>query len=229
MIENAPVYLHVTFLAATVFVAFMFLKACKWNKIAMALFAIWLPSQAYLGYNGFYLNTASTPSPMIFLIPPTLVLIVLLFATASGRRFIDTLDLKTLTLLHTVRIPVELCLYWLFVVNAVPELMTFEGTNFDIIAGITAPILYYLFFVKKSISRKVLLGWNIVMLLLLLNIVIIALLSAPLPIQQFAFDQPNVGILYFPFVWLPSFIVPIVLFSHLVTIWRLRKVDSEVA
>jgi len=65
--------------------------------------------------------------------------------------------------------------------------------------------------------------WNVMALALLLNIVINALLSAPFPFQQFAFDQPNIAILYFPFVWLPSFIVVTVLFSHLVSLRKLIK------
>ena len=47
---------------------------------------------------------------------------------------------------------------------------------------------------------------------LLANIVIIAVLSFPSPIQQFGFEQPNIGLAYFPFIWLPAIIVPIVLF-----------------
>ena len=101
--------------------------------------------------------------------------------------------------------------------------MTFEGRNFDILAGITAPIMYYLVFVKQSMSKKTLLFWNFACLALLLNIVINAILSAPLPFQQFAFEQPNIAILYFPFNLLPSIVVPVVLFAHLVAIRRLLK------
>jgi hypothetical protein len=63
--------------------------------------------------------------------------------------------------------------------------------------------------------------WNFICLGLLFNIVVHAVLSAPLPFQQLAFDQPNVAILYFPYVWLPAFIVPVVLLSHLVAIRKL--------
>jgi hypothetical protein len=63
--------------------------------------------------------------------------------------------------------------------------------------------------------------WNFICLGLLLNIVINAILAAPFPFQQFAFDQPNRGVLYFPFIWLPGFIVPAVLLSHLVNIRQL--------
>jgi hypothetical protein len=70
------------------------------------------------------------------------------------------------------------------------------------------------------LNEKIIAAWNIVCLVLLINIVITAILSAPFAFQKLAFEQPNVAILYFPFVWLPCCIVPIVLFSHLVAIRR---------
>ena len=85
------------------------------------------------------------------------------------------------------------------------------------------PFIAYFGFTKNILSRKIILAWNFICLALLTNIVVNALLSAPFPFQQFAFDQPNIAILYFPFSWLPSFVVPVVLFGHLVSIRRLIK------
>jgi hypothetical protein len=102
--------------------------------------------------------------------------------------------------------------------------MTFEGRNFDILSGITAPIIAYWCFKSQKPKYKILLLWNFICLGLLINIVINGLLSAPLPFQQFAFDQPNVALMYFPFVWLPCCVVPIVLISHLASI---RKILFE--
>lgn len=102
--------------------------------------------------------------------------------------------------------------------------MTFEGRNFDIIAGITAPFMYFVCFNGAVVKNKgLLLAWNFICLALLINIVVNAVLAAPFSFQKFAFDQPNIAVLYFPFVWLPSFIVMLVLFSHLVVIRRLLK------
>lgn len=101
--------------------------------------------------------------------------------------------------------------------------MTFEGSNFDILSGLSAPLIYYFGFVKKNFSKKIMLIWNAVCLGLLMNIVITAILSSPFPFQQFAFDQPNIAILYFPFIWLPCCIVPVVLLSHLAAIKQLLK------
>jgi hypothetical protein len=126
-----------------------------------------------------------------------------------------------------VRIPVELILYWLSLQKAVPALMTFEGRNFDILAGITAPAMALFFCSGSKTHNRILLAWNIVSLLLLLNIVGNALFSAPGPLQRFAFDQPNIAILYFPFNWLPVFIVPVVLFGHLVAIRQLCRLQRR--
>jgi hypothetical protein len=99
--------------------------------------------------------------------------------------------------------------------------MTFEGRNFDILSGLTAPIIFWLVFRQGKINRLLLLVWNFLALGLLINIVVNAFLSFPFAFQQFAFDQPNRAVLYFPFVWLPTVVVPLVLFCHLASIWQL--------
>jgi hypothetical protein len=223
MLENIPTYLLITFILSTAYTLVMLLKSSNWNKKVFGFSIAILGIQGYLGYSGFYTDLTTSPSHIALLVPPAFLIILLLFVTTSGRTFIDTLDHKTLTLLHMVRVPVEFCLLWLSMAGAIPELMTFEGRNFDIVAGLTAPIVYYLYFVRKSLSKRILVLWNITMSFLLLNIVVNALLAAPLPIQQFAFGQPNIAILHFPFVWLPSFIVPVVFFSHFVAIRKLLK------
>src|SRR5688500_6996599 len=102
-----------------------------------------------LGLMGFFKVTDTVPQRFVFLAPPPVLLIISLFFLDKGKRFLDSLDLKFLTLLHIVRIPVELVLYWLFLQKGVPELITFEGRNFDILSGLTAPLIYYFGFVKK--------------------------------------------------------------------------------
>ena len=152
---------------------------------------------------------------------PPLIFIILLFVTRRGQRWIDSLDIRLLTILHAIRIPVEVVLLWLFLQKAVPEIMTFEGRNFDILSGITAPLVYYFGFVRKNLKKQWIISWNFLCLALLANIVTTAILSAPFPFQQLAMNQPNIAIFYFPFIWLPAFVVPVVLFSHLVAIRQL--------
>ena len=223
MIESLPFYISGVFILTTLVTILIFFHASNYSKPAIGIIVLWVLAQGIVSYAGFYLVTNTIPPRFALLVVPTLIVIVGLFTTASGRKFIDSLDLKTLTWLHVVRVPVEFVLLWLFQNGQVPELMTFEGRNFDILSGLTAPLIVYFGFVRKVMSRKVIVVWNIICLLLLCNIVGLAVLSAPFPFQKFAFNQPNVGVFYFPFVWLPGLIVPLVLFAHLSAIRRLVK------
>lgn len=221
MITHLPMYVNIVFILTTLLTVFLFYKAGSLSKISLGILVLWLLLQAVLSYIGFYTVTNTTPPRFVLLALPAVLLIIFLFITAKGRLYINKLDAKTLTLLHVVRIPVELCLYWLFLHKSIPQLMSFEGRNFDILAGLTAPFIFYFGYVKNKLGKTVLLLWNFICLGLLLNIVINAVLSAPSNFQQFAFEQPNTAILYFPFVWLPCCIVPLVLLAHLVCIRKL--------
>ena len=234
MLPNLPAYIPVTFGLTVLTTLLLFYRAVtqatteatrkKAPLILIGLLA-WLTIQAVLTGNGVY-NTAPAAGPpriVLFGILPVMLTIISVFTTSAGRRFADSLPLVNLTWLNTVRVVVELVLYWLFLHKAVPELITFEGRNFDVLSGITAPFVAYFGLAKGKMSRSLLLLWNLVCLGLLANVVFYALLSAPTPLQQFAFDQPNRAIGNFPFSWLPTFVVPIVLFGHLVSIRRLLR------
>lgn len=229
--ENLPLYVGVVFAFATALTVFLFYRAANRSTPVLALILIWLAVQSIVSLRGFYTVTSTMPPRFSLLVVPPFLLIATLFLTARGKKFIDGLRPEFLTLLHTVRIAVELVLFWLFLYKAVPQIMTFEGRNLDILSGLTAPIVFYFCFVKKSMGNKSLLLWNLVCLALLVNVVSIAVLSVPFPFQKFAFGQPNVAVLHFPFVWLPCCIVPLVLFSHLATIRQLllslRKTTAD--
>jgi hypothetical protein len=223
MLASIPFFVSILFCLCVLATVYALLQASHMHRVTRLVVGVWIGLQATLAYNGFYSAIRAHPERLPIAIAPTLFVIVALFATQKGRAYLDTLDSKALTLLHMVRVPVEVTLFYLFTYKAIPQIMTFEGRNFDILSGLTAPIVYYLAFVKGSLGRTGLLAWNVVCLILVITIVTIGLLSAPLPIQQFGMDQPNIGVLYFPFNLLPSFVVPTVIFAHLVEIRRLTK------
>lgn len=218
---NIPFYISVLFALTTVLTVWLFFRASKNSMTTLLILLGWVALQGGVALTGFYTVTDTMPPRFALLVlPPTLVIVVL-FLSARGRAFLDQLDLKSLTLLHVVRVPVELVLLFLFLHKAVPQLMTFEGRNFDILAGLTAPLIFYFGYIRKKLSKNTILFWNVLCVALLLNIVTHGVLSAPTPFQQFAFEQPNIGLLYFPFVWLPALVVPLVLLSHLAAIRQL--------
>jgi hypothetical protein len=221
--ENLPAYISLIFIITTIITVLLLYKATHYLKPAVIVILLWLALQAIIALSGFYKVTTTLPPRLTLLLIPPMLFIVYLFNTKKGVKTIKGLDSGTLTLLHVVRIPVELTLYALYLHKVIPEVMTFEGRNFDILCGISAPFIYYFGYIKKVLNRKILLAWNIACILLLANIVITAILSAPFPFQQLAFEQPNIAVLYFPFIWLPGCIVPMVIFAHAVCIKQLAN------
>jgi hypothetical protein len=221
--ENLPTYIAVVFIITTALTVYLFQKAANYSRTSFLIICAWLLITGVIALTGFFTVTNTLPPRFALLVAPPFLLVLFLFLSRRGRAFIDKLDLRYITLLHTVRLPVEIVLMWLAVHKAVPDLMTFEGRNFDILSGISAPLIWYFGFVRKKIGPRVILAWNFICLALLLNIVVHAILSAPTPFQQMAFEQPNIGVFYFPFVWLPGIVVPLVLLSHLAAIRKLLK------
>ena len=226
--NNLPIIVSILFVVITLLTVWQFYNAA--NKSITVIFCIsaWLILQAVLALTGFYQVTQAIPPRFVLLIGPVLLLAILFLVTKRGRSFADTFNIQKLTLLHAVRIPVEIVLYLVYTEKLIPLVMTFEGNNYDIISGFTAPIIYYLVFVNKKLSNTTLLVWNFVCLGLLINVLVIAILSAQTPFQQLAFEQPNIVVTFFPFVWLPSVIVPVVLISHLAAIRQLIKSRKKV-
>lgn len=220
--ENISSGLSLFFGLTTLLSIHLFARSTVQSLKVRLILLLWILLISALTYLGIPQQTDMLPPRLLLMVLPILITLLLLFILPSGRRWMDTLDITRLHWVHVVRIPVELCLYGLFIAKAVPEIMTFAGRNFDILAGITAPVVIYLYG-KKQLSKTGLLIWNFLSLLLLANIVTTAVLSVPFPFQQFGFEQPNIAVLNFPFVWLPTYVVPLVLASHLICIRALLK------
>ncbi len=216
--ENYPFYTAVLFGITALITLTLFARSTKNPGSTMQIAVVWIILQSALAFSAFYTVTDGLPPRFIFLIGPPLLCILLLFITRKGRAYMDAFDLRKLTILHTIRIPVEFVLYVLAVHHYIPDLMTFEGRNYDILSGISAPIIYFIAFRSDKPNRTLLITWNIICLILLFNIVINAAVSVPGPLQLQAFNEPNIAILYAPFNLLPALVVPLVFLSHLISL-----------
>lgn len=226
MIADLPIYVYTTFFIALVFVLTMFYYGSNKNMKLITGIILWGSLHSLIAFGGFYENTKTIPPRLLLIVFPIVLIIISSIFSTKMKKWLGTLKLKQLMYLHVVRIPVELTLFWLFTANYVPEIITFEGRNFDIIAGITAPLVALIAFRKSKIRKTLLWIWHVMSIILLGNIVIHALLSTPTVFQQIAFEQPNVAIYKFPFLLLPAIIVPLVLISNIAGFVILSKQRS---
>jgi len=221
--QNLSPSIYIIFGADFLLAVWLFMKAANYNyaRPVLAIITLWTILQSAVGLSGFYSDIHTMTGRFPLLAFPPLIFLLALFIAPKGKAFIDGFNIGTLTLFHIIRIPVEIVLFFLFAHHAIPKAMTFEGANFDIFSGLTAPLIYYFGFVKKQLGKPILVAWNIACILLLLNVVRIAALSLPARFHQFGFEQPNIAVGYFPFLLLPSCLVPLVLFSNLAAIRQL--------
>lgn len=177
----------------------------------------WAVIVAVLSMTGFTRRMELFPLNLapVLLVP----LIGILFITFSRatKHILQFVQMQTLTRLQVFRVFVEILLWLLFIENLLPVQMTFEGINFDIVAGLTAPFAAYLF----SVNRKAMIAWNIVSLCLLINIVTIAILSTPTPLRVFFNEPANTIVAVFPFILLPTFLVPLAYGLHFLSLRKL--------
>lgn len=229
MIEGLPNWINVLFLLTTGITILLFYFANGRKKSLLALLIAWSIMQSVLALSGVYQITNTFPPRflLVLLLPGILIAIGLLPAVRD--KLLKNRKRALSTFLHTVRIPVEIVLLFLFINKMVPELMTFERRNFDILAGLSAPIIGILILTKRA-GNGVLIAWNVAALCLVCLVSFILLngiLSAELPFHQFGFEHPNRAINYFPFILLPAVIVPIVLYTHLTDLILLLKERRE--
>ena len=234
-LDNIPTYVSLTFLACVITCfGFLYYAASKADgdkgngAVTMTTFiAIWVFVVTVLTLQGFFLNFDSMP-PRIFLFLGAMMLIITgLFVHPKSRTFIGQMPITTLTYLHIVRVPVEIVLWWLFIGGAVAESMTFQGVNYDILSGISAPFAGLFFVGMKSMSKIAAIIWNLLTLVLLFNIVIRAIQATPYFYDANIYDQPNIAVFYFPYVLLPLFVVPVVFFCHIASFYQLFFIKEE--
>jgi len=120
---------------------------------------------------------------------------------------------------HAFRFPLELVMHRAATDGTMPPQMTFTGSNFDIVTGVSALLVGGVAATGRA-PRWLLLAWNTLGTGLLVAILVIAVASLPL-FQAFGSEpsRVNTWVAYFPFVWLPAGLVSAAALGHLL-LWR---------
>jgi hypothetical protein len=179
---------------------------------------VWLMFVIFWSASGQMANFENFPFNFmpVIAIPLVIIISVMIFSQNLNEILAKT-NPAIFPTLQSFRVFVEILLWMLFVAHVIPKQMTFEGRNFDILVGITGPIIAF-FLSRNKISKAALIIWNFVSLAVLLNIVTIAILSTPSPIRVFM-DEPSSGIVaVFPNAFLPGFLVPLAYTLHFLSL-----------
>ncbi len=190
-------------------------------NLAVALMIGWVTALEILSTNGFFSNFSTLP-PRILLVPVTGFFIALLVAFSKGfTTLAKTTPAHWLVYFQAFRILVEILLWIAFKKGLLPEQMSFEGYNMDVLTGILALPVGWALAKRKSWSRVTAIIFNIIGLLLLFNIITIAVLSMPTPFRQFMNEPSNSIVAEFPFIYLPGVLVVLAFGFHVLSLRQL--------
>lgn len=184
----------------------------------------WLALTYTLADDGVFHDFDAAPPPLMRFMGASVVLAIVLVTSGLGRRLALGVPLFALIGMQVFRLPVELVLHRFYVEGVLPVQMTYLGRNFDVITALIALPVAYVAYRRgehDALARRLALGFNVVGLGLLLNIVVIATISAPGPLRVFMNEPANVIVSRAPFIWLPSVLVMTALLGHLFTFRRL--------
>jgi hypothetical protein len=193
----------------------------RW-AVVVGFVVVYLTVPALLATTGRLDRYDAMPAPALLLVLLLTVVTVLFAASSLGARLSSSIGLATLVGFQVFRVPVEWLLHRLAVEHVIPEVMTYSGQNFDLVSGITGGLLG-VWLLRHDLSRRLLMLWNLLGLALLANIVLVAILSTPIPFRVFTEGPSNLLPSTFPFVWLPCFLVQLALLGHLLLFRRLRS------
>ncbi len=187
----------------------------------IASILIWVVLISILAITGFFSDLSSLPPK-----PPLLILIALfaLIGVSFFRSFTQLIKVVPpywLVYAQSFRILVEFILWLSYTQHLLPKQMTFEGYNFDVVSGILALPVGYIMQRFGEKTKPIGIVYNVIGLLLLINILIIAVLSMPTPFRYFMNEPSNTIIGEFPFIFLPGVLVVLAIALHIFSLRQL--------
>ena len=197
----------------------------KFNiRIAIVLFA-WLLYVSLLSLRGVFTAATLPPRIPLLLVLPAFISFFYFFSNAKLKKIIDATPASLPVYIQSFRVFVELLILGLSMQGLLPKAATFEGYNFDIIIGITAPLVAFFIAGKGNGNKFFMLIWNVAGLGTLSVVVFILLSHAYFPAmwgQSASILDKGLGV--FPFTFLASFLMPVAVFLHVFSIIKtLRK------
>ncbi len=232
MTPNPSALVTSGFVVLPLLVAAGFIVACEWAgrrrgdgatvrrrraiRVGSAVLA-WLLVTALVAASGVLRRFDATPPPFAILVLAVGVIGIAVPCSPLGTLLVRGLPLWALVGFQVFRLPLELIMHRAYLEGVMPVQMSYSGQNFDIVSGISAGALG-LWLGRRPVPRSVVILWNMLGFVLLVNVVTIAILSTPV-FGWFGKERGDIFVTYPPFVWLPAILVMAALIGHIL-VWR---------
>ncbi|MEM9675300.1 MAG: hypothetical protein AAF992_22100 [Bacteroidota bacterium] len=125
-------------------------KQRLWIRTLIGLGA-WLLFISVASLSGLFSDFSSFPPRVVIVITIPFITILLITFSRSINAILKVIPPQNLLYIQAFRVIVEVLLWMLFLQELLPEQMTFEGRNWDILVGLTAPLMAYFGLVRGKL------------------------------------------------------------------------------
>ncbi|RXK56543.1 hypothetical protein ESB00_11955 [Oleiharenicola lentus] len=196
-------------LYAVLFAIHLAWRSLKITALAGIVIGIWLGILSALVASGRLATLPLNGLPFFF--GPILVFCIGFAVSPVGGRLAATISLAALVGFQAFRLPLELVLHAWFKQGVIPETMTWSGYNWDIASGLVALACFPLANRHRWAARLA----NVVGFALLLNVMRVAILSAPVAFG-WNVQPPLLLAFHLPYALIAPVCVGGALFGHIV-------------
>jgi hypothetical protein len=193
------------------------------GKLVTGLVAGWMVVAFVLAWIGAY-NTAPGSVPTIeFGISVPIAIGVLAYLAVPGlRTLVHEVPQHWLIALQVYRAGGAVFLV-LWGLGQLPGVFAGPAGLGDVIVGVTAPLVAWVYARSGQRSRSLATAWNIIGLLDLASALTLGFLATPSRFQLLAHDAPAGLVTQFPLVLIPTFIVPLSILLHFASLAKLAQ------
>lgn len=191
------------------------------RNLTLAVLAAWFLFAVAGSLLGVFDSEPRTPVPLgLTVVVPVAVFGAWYLTSTRFRQFVSSLDMRLLTAAHLWRVAGVASLIR-YQQGALPGVLAIPAGCGDIAIGITAPILAWYW--KPPHPRRTLIVWNVLGTLDLVLVVTLGLVASSSLVGVLAGDVSTRLMGQFPFSLVPTFLVPLFLILHLISLTRLAK------
>ena len=195
--------------------------------LGLGLF-LWFLYVFLMAKTGFLQNFELPPRFPIFLIFPAFIFTAVVLYKYRNSKIIAAIPASWAIYYQTFRIVLESLFAGSVALGLLHPEVTFKGYNYDIIFGLTAPVIGYLVFGAKLLTPKIALYWNYFGLAVISLIIFLFITTIFVPsVWGETASLAPIEIVKFPFVLVPAFLMPSAVFVHILSIIQLTRSNNR--
>lgn len=190
----------------------------------LSFFILWFLYLSVLSYTESLKSFEFPPRLPLLLLLPTILITTYFYSSFRNSEMLNAIPKKWPIYLQSFRIFVELLILQTFLAGVLPESASFEGYNFDILMGISAPFIGYFIYGNLEKYRTVAKLWNVLGIFMVLFVFVIVATSTYLP-HLWGSDVSLVDLKFveMPYLMLAGFLAPLAIFMHIFSLMQLAK------